>query len=137
MAKLRKLSSRLVVFVIFVLSLTRVMVARILPWTAHAPERPSATKVFALSEAEWLQLRAIDEKNSPQQSEEKKSTPQSPDAKDEQAKSDEKKMQKPECKPKSEGQNTPAPSDDKDKSTKPACEEGPGGGDGDMGGTGG
>lgn len=146
MAKLKKLSSRLVVFVILVLSFTRVMVARIIPWV-QSPDKAPAMKIFALTDAQWLELRAVDDKNSSQQTAEKKTPPPDTDVKDEQAKpeekkpkkSDEKNTQKPECKPKIDAKNSPQPADkDTGATTEPPCDEAsPGGGDGDMGGTGG
>ncbi len=97
MEKVRKLSNRIVIFLIFLLSMARVAVARI--WPFHPPAgKAAAPKVFALTEADWLALRAIGDKgskstpNAQQQSpEDKKATAPNPENKDK-AKSGEEKQ---------------------------------------------
>lgn len=56
MSKLKKLRNRVLVFAIFLLSCTRLTVARILP-SAWTSQKPNPT-VFALSDAAWAELRA-------------------------------------------------------------------------------
>lgn len=140
MARLTSLLSRILAFVLFALSWTRVAVARILPILGPAQEHRSV-KVFALTEADWSALRA----GSPVAAQEKSADNQQEKSKDaEQAKDSSK----------SEGKQDPAKSADCDQASnkdeenkgaegkqpeapKPADCQGPGGGDGDMGGTGG
>jgi len=78
MSKLKKLRNRVLVFVVFLLSCTRLTIARILP-SAWTTQKPNPT-VFALSDAAWADLRAgaefmDDDKD-------KKDAPKSDDKKD-------------------------------------------------------
>ncbi len=128
MSKANKLFNSIFVFVIFLVSCTRGALARI--WPASSP--PPTEKVFALTEAEWQELRAgavaVQENGESKKGEEKKESPppQTDNEKNEPPKSADSD------KSRSEG--------DEEKGTAPKSDEGeqgPGGGDGDMGGSGG
>ncbi len=136
MSKANRLFNSIVAFVVFLFSSTRVAIARI--W--HAPQQPPTAKVFALTEAAWLELRSGaaaaqasgesksggDQKEQPKASEEKKEAPKNGGEQKEPPKTADSD------KGRSEG--------GEDKSSAPKSgegEQGPGGGDGDMGGSGG
>ena len=127
MSKLTTLLNRVFVSVVFLLSGTRLAVARILPLSQSGQKPPSA-KVFALTEAAWLELGAGGDgaQQDTKSSEEKKKEPPK--------NSDQGKEQK-----KGEGcdKGGSKSGDEKMGDASKSGECGPGGGDGDMGGTGG
>ena len=137
MSKLTTLLNRIFVSVVFLLTGTRLGVARILPAPESNPEPPSA-KVFALTEAAWLELRAGSDgaQQDTKSSEEKKKEP---------PKSEEKKKEPPKSGDQSKEQSKGEGCDkggsksgeEKKGDASKSGECGPGGGDGDMGGTGG
>jgi len=138
MAKLDKLLTRVCVFVLFLLTGTRLAIARILPWSSQKP--PSA-KVFALSDAAWAELRAADDPARQDKSESKNAEDQKAPSKNDDAKD---KSKTADCNKgnakNSEQKKGTAPSGEEkkeDSSKRGECDSGPGGGDGDTGGTGG
>ena len=93
MSRLKKLSNHVFVFVIFLLTSTRLTVARILPF-ARTSQKPNPS-IFALTEAAWAELRAgvdfrTDDEGASKSSDDKKDASKSDDKKDA-AKSDDKK----------------------------------------------
>ncbi len=136
MSKANRLFNSIVAFVVFLFSCTRVAIARI--W--HAPQKPPTAKVFALTEAAWLELRsggaaaqAADESKS---RDHQKEQPKSSEDKKEAPKSGDDKKQPPKSADSDKGRSEGG----EDKSGAPKAgegEQGPGGGDGDMGGSGG
>jgi hypothetical protein len=130
MSQANKLFNSIFVFVIFLVSCTRGALARI--WPASSPPKPPTEKVFALTEAEWQELRAgavaVQENGESKKGEEKKESPP--------PKTDEEKKEPPKCADSDQSRSEGG----EDKSTAPKSgegEQGPGGGDGDMGGSGG
>ncbi|MGZ4831726.1 MAG: hypothetical protein ACXVZQ_02305 [Terriglobales bacterium] len=134
MSKVKTLFSRVSVLVIFLVSCTRVALTRMFPPPQPAAAPPSA-KVFALTDAAWAELRAGheiavqdkksgDEQKGPSKSEDKKEPSKRADCDKGKSGDDQKSTQ---------------PGDDKktDSAKSGECDEGPGAGDGDMGGTGG
>ena len=138
MSKLTTLLNRVFVSVVFLLTGTRLGAARILPPPQSSQEPPSA-KVFALTEAAWLELRAggdgaqQDTKNT----EEKKKEP--PKSSEEKKKEPPKSSDQSKEQSKGEGcdQGGSKSGDEKKGDASKSDECGPGGGDGDTGGTGG
>ncbi len=127
MSKLTTLFNRIFVSVVFLLTGTRVAVARILPLPQSSQKPPSA-RVFALTEAAWLELRAGGDgaqQDTKSSEEKKKEPPKSSDQSKEQSKG--------------EGcdKGGSKSGDDKKGDASKSDECGPGGGDGDTGGTGG
>lgn len=121
MSKLKKLHNRVLVFAVFLLTFTRLTVARILP-SARTDRNPSP-KVFALTEAAWAELRAgvdlaYDDQVTSKRDDEKKDTP----------KGDEKDTSK------SDDKKDGSKGDDKKDSSKgdDKKDAGTGGGDGDV-----
>lgn len=157
MAKVTSLINRVLTLVLVMLSWTRVAVGRLIPW--YQPiQKPDSVKVFALSDAAWLELRAgrditNQDKGEPKstggQQDQSKSgdSAKSKDAEDKKGDEGQKDQKDPsktaDCqddKPKSgDDKKGPSPDagDNKKDAAKPGPCEGPGGGDGDMGGTGG
>ncbi len=148
MAKVTSFLARILTLVLFAFSWTRVAVGRILPFS-HSAEHPPTAKVFALTEAEWSELRAGRDVASQEKSEPKGADTQQDKSKND---SEAKDSSKPEDKkdqakgancdkaaPKTgEDKGSPSGEDKTKDAPKPGeCEQGPGGGDGDMGGTGG
>jgi len=150
MSKLTTLFNRVLVFVVFVLTGARLAVARIFP-APQSSQQPPTAKVFALTEAAWSQLRAgtdvasqdkgetksgDDQKAGSKGDENNKGPSKSTDEKKEPSKSAEcdkagsKRADKNIC-------VTPSDYEKKEGSKSSECQEGPGGGDGDTGGTGG
>jgi nucleosome binding factor SPN SPT16 subunit len=130
MSKLKKLRNRVLVSAIFLLSCTRLTVARILP-SAWTSDKPNPT-VFALSEAAWVELRAGVDFTT-----DDKATQKSGDDKKDATKSDDKAASK------SDDKKDSSKSDDKKDSSKPddkkdasksddKKEASPGGGDGEV-----
>ncbi|HVP43624.1 MAG TPA: hypothetical protein VMS96_09325 [Terriglobales bacterium] len=140
MRKVKGFLSRILTLVLFALSWTRVAVGRILPVFSPSPE-PRSAKVFALTEAEWSALRAdnsaaTQEKSADQQQDKSNGAGRDKDSSKGEDKKDQAKS--PDCEkaaPKT-GDEQKSTEDKKKDAAKP-CEQGPGGGDGDMGGTGG
>lgn len=147
MAKVTNFLARILTLVLFALSWTRVAVSRILPFSQSA--EPSTEKVFALTEAEWSELRAGgdvagQEKSEPksadtQQDKSKGDNEAKDSSKSEPTKDQAKKADCDKAAPKAgEEKGSPSAEDKKKDAAKPGeCEQGPGGGDGDMGGGGG
>ncbi len=144
MAKVTTLLNRILALVFLLFGWTRVAVARLVPWYQPV-QKPAAVKVFALTEEEWMQLRsgqavAAQEQSAPKGADEQKDS--SKKGEDSNKSADEKKDQakSAEC-----GKSNSKPDDKKGESPKEAkdsakpgeCDQGPGGGDGDMGGGGG
>jgi len=120
MSKLKKLRNRVLVSAIFLLSCTRLTVARILP-SAWTSPKPNPT-VFALSDAAWAELRAGVDFTT-----DDKTTQKSSDDKKDAAKSDDKDGSK-------SGDKDAAKSDDKKDASKSDDKKdaSPGGGDGEV-----
>ncbi len=144
MSKLTTLLNRVFVSVVFLLTGTRLAVARILPAPQSSQQPPSA-KVFALTEAAWLELRAGgDGANQDTKSGDDKEPSKSSDDKKERSKSGDDKKEPPKSSDDSKEQSkggdcdkggSKSGDDKKDASKSGDC--GPGGGDGDTGGSGG
>ncbi|MGZ4817418.1 MAG: hypothetical protein ACXVZJ_02265 [Terriglobales bacterium] len=143
MSKVKTLFSRVSVLVIFLVSCTRVALTRMFPPPQPAADPPSA-KVFALTDAAWAELRAGhevavqdkksgDEQKGPSKSEDKKEPSKRADC-DKGKSGDDQKSTQP-----GDDKKSRQPGDDKktDSAKSGECDEGPGAGDGDMGGTGG
>lgn len=147
MAKVTSVLARILTLVLFAFSWTRVAVSRILPVSPPA-EQPPAAKVFALTEAEWSELRAGrdvagQEKSGPKSADTQQDRSKGGNEPKDSSKTEDKKDQAKgancdKAAPKS-GEEKGSPSGEEKKDTpKPGeCEQGPGGGDGDMGGGGG
>jgi hypothetical protein len=156
MAKLTTLFNRILMLVVFLLSCTRGAVTRIFPSYQPVQKAPTA-KVFALAEAAWLELRTgadvVNQDRGESQgadgqrskrSEEERSRPGDDakgEAKDSEDKQEPSKSADSDGAKRGEDKKDASPSGDEKKkdATKPdqSKDEGPGGGDGDMGGTGG
>ena len=138
MSKLTTLLNRVFVSVVFLLSGTRLAVARILPLSQSGQKPPSA-KVFALTEAAWLELGAGGDgaQQDTKSSEEKKKEP--PKSSEEKKKEPPKSSDQGKEQKKGEGcdKGGSKSGDEKKGDASKSGECGPGGGDGDMGGTGG
>ena len=144
MSKVEKLFNRVLMFMVFVSAGARLAVARIFPPPQLDP-KPPAVKVFALSEAAWLELRTVsdgpnqekkgsdDKKESPKSSDSDKDTSKSSDTAKSQSKSD---CDKDSSKSQNDSKGA-APSGEKQRDASQNSECGPGGGDGDTGGSGG
>ena len=134
MSKLITLFSRVSVFVVFLVSCTRVALTRMFPPPQPTPNPPSA-KVFALTDAAWGELRAGREVAF---QEKKSEDEQKGPSKSEDKKEPSKKADCGKAKTGDDKKGTQAGDDKKTDSAKSGdCDKGPGGGDGDMGGTGG
>ena len=137
MSKITTLLNKILVFVVFLPTCTRLAVARIF---SHPDAEPPSARVFALSETAWLELRAVaDGQNQDQRGPkagDNKADSKAKDKDKEGSKTGEEK--KPDTKAKCD---KGAPNSDAEKKTVPpsgeCTDEGPGGGDGDMGGGGG
>lgn len=148
MARVKNLLSRVLTFVLFALSWTRVAVGRILPFF-NPPQEPRSAKVFALTDAEWNELRAGRDVASQEKSEPKGADAQQDKSKDGNEAKDLSKTEDKNDQAKSGDCDKAAPKEAEDKGSqsgedkkkdgpKPGeCQQGPGGGDGDMGGGGG
>lgn len=146
MTKLEKLFNRFLVFVVFLSTGARLAVARIFPASPLSQKPPSA-KVFALTEAAWLELRAAsdgvnqeknsvdDQKEGPKSREGNKDSSKKSDAGKEQSKS--KDCDKDGSKSRGENKGASPSGDDKKGDASKSGECGPGGGDGNTGGSGG
>ncbi|HVP50919.1 MAG TPA: hypothetical protein VMT05_02345 [Terriglobales bacterium] len=132
------LLNRAFVSVVFLLTGTRLGVARILPAPQSSPE-PQSAKVFALTEAAWLELRAGGDgaQQDTKSSEEKKKEP--PKSSEEKKKEPPKSGDQSKEQSKGEGcdKGGSKSGDEKKGDASKSGECGPGGGDGDMGGSGG
>jgi hypothetical protein len=153
MSKLKKRLNGLFVFVIFLFSCTRLAFTRIWPFQ-HSSQKPPSVKVFALTEAAWLELRAggdgaAQDKSGSKGGDEKKEPSKSSEDKKEPSKSgdcdkggsksgDDDKGAAPSGEEKKTGAAPTGDDKKKDASKSGDCDNaGPGGGDGDTGGTGG
>jgi len=146
MSKLRTLFNRVLVFVLFVLTGVRVAVARILP-ASQSSRKPPSAKVFALTEVAWLELRvggdganqgtkSDDDKKKPSKSSDDKKEPsKSGDDKKEPSKSRDDSKEQSKSSDCDKGGSKSGDDQKGDASKSGEC--GPGGGDGDTGGTGG
>lgn len=147
MSRVTSFFNRVLALVLLLSSGARLAVARILPFS-QATEEPAAAKVFALTEAAWQELRAggavsaqqKDESNNAQPKQEsskeaKENNQPTKDAGTEKDPSKNPECQEPAAKPGDDSKTSQAEEKAKD-GAKPECES-PGGGDGDMGGTGG
>ena len=154
MAKVTIFLHRVLTLVLFLFSWTRVAVGRLIPW--YQPiHKPGSVKVFALSDAAWLELRAGgdltnqdngESKTTDGQQDRSKSgdTAKSKDSDDKKSGEEKKdQSQRADCqdaKSKTgDDKENPSPNadDQKKDAAKPDECKGPGGGDGDMGGGGG
>ncbi len=136
MAKVVSFLSRILALVLFALSWTRVAVGRILPFF-NPPQEPRSAKVFALTDAEWNELRAGRDVAG-----QEKSEPKSADAQQDKSENKNDQAKSRDCDkaaPKeAEDKGSQSGEDKKKDGPKPGeCQQGPGGGDGDMGGGGG
>jgi hypothetical protein len=146
MSKLEKLFNRGFMFLVFLVTGTRLAVGRILPTPQPGP-KPSSAKVFALTEAAWLELRAGGDgaNQDTKSSEDKKEHSKSGDDKKEPSKSTEGSKEQSkgsDCdkggsKGRDDNKGASPSGDDKNKDASKSGECGPGGGDGDTGGSGG
>jgi len=138
MSKLTKRLNSVFVFALFLFSCTRLAFARVWPFSPSS-QKPPSVKVFALSEAAWLELRAGDgaaqDKSGSKSGDDKKEPSKGSEDKKERAKAD--------CDKGKDGddkKNASPNADDKKKDAPKSGEcdnAGPGGGDGDTGGGGG
>jgi len=146
MSKLESLFHRILVCVMFVLTGARLAVARILP-APQSSQMPPSIKVFALTEDAWLGLRAggdsanqeaksNDDKAKPSESSADKTGP-SKSADDKKAPSKSAEESKEQSKSGNCGKGGSTSGDQKKGDASKSSECGPGGGDGDAGGTGG
>ncbi len=152
MSKLKKRLNSVFVFVLFLFSCTRLAFARIWPFQ-QSSQKPPSVKVFALTEAAWLELRAgsdganQDKSGSKSGDDKKGASPSGDDKKKDASPSgDDKKKDasksgdcdKGGSKSGDDNKGAAPSGDDKKKDAAPSADcEGPGAGDGDTGGTGG
>ncbi len=127
------------VFLIFLGSCTRGALARIWPAVSPAAE-PPAQKVFALSDAAWQELRGgvdpVQQTGDSKSGDEQKQPPKAGDEQKEAPKAGDDQKEPPQSADSDKGRSGGG----EDKSGAPNTgegEQGPGGGDGDMGGSGG
>ena len=142
MSKLKKRLNSVFVFVIFLFSCTRLAFTRIWPFQ-QASQKPPSVKVFALTEAAWLELRAggagaAQDKSGSKSGDDKKEPSKGSEDKKERAKGSD--CDKGGSKSSDDKKDASPSADDKKKDAPKSGEcnnSGPGGGDGDTGGGGG
>jgi len=137
MSKLTTLLQRVFVSVVFLLTGTRLGVARILP-APQSSQEPRSAKVFALTEAAWMELRAAGDggnQDTKSEDENKKERSKSGDDKKEPPKSSDESKEQSKGRDCDKGGSKSGEDKKGDASKSDEC--GPGGGDGATGGSGG